>query len=80
MRDQGTKVHVNATGPLGLLGVVFVTLKLIGIQPVSGWSWWWVTAPFWGGLAIVMIILLGCGIVYLVALGVEKYRWRKRRK
>jgi hypothetical protein len=42
-------------GVLGLLGVLFVGLKLTG---VIGWSWWWVTAPFWGGFALVMSILL----------------------
>lgn len=38
-----------------LLGVVFVALKLCGI---IGWSWWWVTLPFWGGFAIIGSILL----------------------
>lgn len=42
-------------GVLGLLGVVFVTLKLCG---VIGWSWWWVTAPFWGGFALVFVTAL----------------------
>lgn len=40
---------------LGLLGVVFVTLKLCG---VINWSWWWVTLPFWGGIALFLVILL----------------------
>jgi len=34
---------------LGFLGLIFITLKL---SHVIAWSWWWVTAPFWGGLAI----------------------------
>ena len=42
-------------GILGLLGVVFVTLKLCG---VIAWSWWWVTAPFWGGFALLAVIFL----------------------
>jgi hypothetical protein len=41
----------GGVGLLGLLGVVFVTLKLCG---VIDWSWWWVTAPFWG----IPVILL----------------------
>ena len=45
-------------GVVGVLGVVFVVLKLCG---VINWSWWWVTAPFWGGLALVLAI----GIVTL---------------
>lgn len=28
----------------GLLGTLFVYLKLTG---TIAWSWWWVTAPFW---------------------------------
>jgi hypothetical protein len=49
---------------LGLLGVLFVGLKLTGF---INWSWWWVTAPFWGGLALVAVGLACVGIVYVVA-------------
>ena len=41
-------------GISGLLGVAFVVLKLCG---VINWSWWWVTAPFWGLLAILLAVL-----------------------
>lgn len=41
-------------GVCGLLGVVFVTLKLCG---VVDWSWWWVLAPFWLPLVIVGVVL-----------------------
>ena len=51
-------VKSGGIGVLGLLGVLFVALKLIGISPVAHWSWWWVTAPFWGGFAIVIGFLL----------------------
>jgi len=36
-----------------LLGIVFITLKILAIEPVASWSWWWVLCPFWIGLAIV---------------------------
>ena len=39
----------------GLLGVAFVVLKLCG---VIDWSWWWVTLPFWGPVAIALIIIV----------------------
>ncbi len=52
----------SGVGVLSLLGVLFVALKLIGIQPVAAWSWWWVTAPFWGGLALLLLILASVGI------------------
>jgi|GEM_PF-5058295 len=38
---------------VAILGVVFVTLKLIG---TITWPWLWVTAPFWGPFgALVMV-------------------------
>ena len=49
-------------GIIGLLGVLFVGLKLGG---VIDWSWWYVTMPFWGGLAILAgVMLLGCGFIF----------------
>jgi hypothetical protein len=44
----------------GVLGIVFVVLKLTGI---IDWSWWWVTAPFWGYFAIILVILIIAAIV-----------------
>jgi hypothetical protein len=47
----------------GLLGVAFVILKLTGY---IDWSWWLVTLPFWGGFAVLMIILFFIFLVYLI--------------
>ena len=59
---------------LGLLGIVFVTLKLCG---VIDWSWWWVTAPFWGPIAFVVAIFLA--IIFGTAAGfmIDALRGRK---
>lgn len=46
----------------GLLGVAFVVLKLCG---VIDWSWWWVTAPFWGPTVFAVAVLV---VVVLIAL------------
>jgi len=58
----------SGIGVLGLLGVVFVTLKLVGVAPVASWSWWWVTAPFWGGFALALVIIL-VGILLAMKFG-----------
>lgn len=42
-------------GLLGALGLMFVGLKLTGY---IDWSWWLVTLPFWGGLAISVTLLV----------------------
>jgi hypothetical protein len=53
---------------LGLLGVVFVILKLIG---VITWSWWWVLCPFWGPLAlgIGVFVIISIAAIILTILG-----------
>jgi len=50
-------------GLLGALGLLFVGLKLGG---VITWSWWWVTLPFWGGLAIAAALLIVALVVALI--------------
>lgn len=50
-------------GFLGLLTIVFITLKLTG---VISWSWWWVTAPLWipvGVVAVVVILVAVIGVL-----------------
>jgi uncharacterized membrane protein YdbT with pleckstrin-like domain len=56
----------NSTSGVGvytLLGIAFIILKLCNI---IDWSWWWVTLPFWGGLAIFLAFGLIFGIVWLI--------------
>lgn len=43
---------------LGLLPLLFIALKLLAVEPVATWSWWWVTAPLWAPAALVIAILL----------------------
>ena len=38
------------------LALLFIALKLTGF---IDWSWWWVTAPLWGGAAVVLAIACG---------------------
>jgi len=61
------KVNITIGGWwTGALGVAFVVLKL---THYIDWSWWWVTAPFWGPFAIAIgFLLLFCIIRFLVAL------------
>jgi len=42
-------------GFFGLLAIVFITLKLLGI---INWSWWWVLAPIWGPVSLAVIIII----------------------
>lgn len=52
----------NRTGGIGISGLlfcVFVALKLgLGETAVMGWSWWWVCAPIWLPVALLLPIAL----------------------
>ena len=50
-------------GVMGLLGIVFVVLKLTGY---INWSWWYVTMPFWGGFTILALVAIGGGAIFLI--------------
>lgn len=58
-------VIFRSSGVCGLLGVVFVTLKLIGI---IDWSWWWVTAPFWGPVVLGLALVGFVGIMLAISI------------
>ena len=54
--------NVSRSGGLGfsgLLTIVFITLKLLG---VIHWSWLWVLSPLWISACLVVIILIVLGI------------------
>ena len=49
-------------GFFGVLALIFITLKLLG---VIAWSWWWVLAPIWIPSAIVIVIFLAV-VIYAI--------------
>lgn len=86
-----TVVVRRGMGPLGMLGIIFVLLKLFGMTAVAGWSWWLVLLPFYIGFAIVLgiwAIIFGAALVAVVLFGVvyagaclmDKWKSRKYRK
>ena len=62
MSDK-SKISIQLGGLPTLLTVAFVVLKLCN---VITWSWWWVLAPLWIPVAIVILGLLFFLILYLV--------------
>jgi len=59
---MSTKHTTQTSFPiLGILGLIFITLKLTGHIT---WSWWWVLSPFWLPLSIVFGII---GLAFIIA-------------
>lgn len=62
-------------GFAGLLTIVFITLKLLD---VIAWSWLWVLAPMWIGIAIFLTIMFS--MIGYAAWKDYKFAKRKRVK
>lgn len=48
------RISISFSGT-SLLSVAFIVLKLCN---VIDWSWWWVLAPIWIPIALVIILLI----------------------
>lgn len=53
--NNNTNASTGRIGFCGILTLIFITLKLIGI---INWSWWWVLSPLWIPVAIALFIIL----------------------
>lgn len=61
MNQNSVSVNVGP-GFLGILGLIFITLKL---TDYIDWSWWWVLAPIWIPFAFVAVVFLIIGIAWV---------------
>ena len=60
------KTQITGLGLSSVLLAVFIVLKLTHL---ISWSWWWVTAPFWGWFAFVGLFFLAA----FIGLFVKRY-------
>lgn len=61
MNNNSNNSASSGIGFSGLLTIVFIVLKLIGI---INWSWLWVLSPLWIGAILGITIIL---IVFIIA-------------
>lgn len=59
-----SKSPTGGIGFLGLLAIVFITLKLVG---KIDWSWLWVLAPLWIPIAVFAAVFVVVGVVWFLA-------------
>lgn len=61
------KINIGNSGMVFGLFLVFLTLKFC---KVIAWSWWWVTSPLWGGLVLILplmlVVVILIGIIELI--------------
>lgn len=44
--------------PVGFFSILFLVFLVLKLTEIIAWSWWWVTAPLWGPLALIGIIAI----------------------
>lgn len=70
---SGKTITVSkGTGPLSFLTIAFIVLKLLGY---ISWSWWWVLAPVWIPIALVLVLFI---IGILVIIGISAFEAKKK--
>lgn len=57
----------SGIGFWGALTILFITLKLLN---QITWSWWWVLAPIWMPITIVLIFIAIIG-------GLVLFKWKR---
>ena len=60
MNQKSSSAPAGGIGLFGVLGIIFIVLKLLGYIT---WSWIWVLAPIWIGF-IVECIAIVCIVIW----------------
>lgn len=64
----------TTSGGIGFTGALFLVFLVLKLCNIINWSWWWITCPLWGGIAL---FILG-GLIYVpIELYFENRRDRK---
>ena len=71
MENKSSGRSAGGIGFVGLLTIVFITLKLL---KVITWSWVWVLSPIWIMAAIVLVIF---AVIVIVATIKDRRRMRR---
>jgi hypothetical protein len=56
---------------IGYTWLIFFLLLILKLCGVITWSWWWITFPVWGALAVSLTGIVVCNILSMI-LGVLK--------
>jgi hypothetical protein len=65
---SNTHVHTG----IDLTGVLFIVFLILKLTNVIDWSWWWVTAPLWGPIALAFAIIV---ILFLFGINIFSGRY-----
>lgn len=55
----------NSSSGVSLSMVLFVVFLILKLTGLINWSWWWVTLPLWGGIALLIAVVLIAFVIKL---------------
>ena len=58
MDDNKTTTTNSGLGVIDVIGIIYITLKIIGVEPVSRWPWWLVLSPWLMYIGLLVILAL----------------------
>lgn len=66
MQQNNNNIATGGIGFTGLLTIVFIVLKLVGI---INWSWLWVLSPLWIGTILGVLLIIVAFVLAIIADG-----------
>lgn len=48
----------SSGGGLGILTIMFLIMFGLKLAGIITFSWWWVTAPLWGGVLLIIVLAI----------------------
>ena len=66
--------NIVTSGGIGFTGLLFITFLVLKLTHVIDWSWWWVSAPLWGGIALVAAFFIILALTIVISAGIHALR------
>ena len=63
--DKDINIKTSTNGSIGFLGALTILFIALKLTHVIDWSWWWVLAPIWIPIVVVLGIIAIVAIVVL---------------
>lgn len=63
--DKDINVKTSTNGGIGFLGALTILFIALKLTHIIDWSWWWVLAPIWIPIVVVLGIIAIVAIVVL---------------
>lgn len=72
MNNENKSTNISTNGGIGFLGALTILFIALKLTHIIDWSWWWVLAPLWIPVAVVLGIIVIVAIVVLIVKVIKK--------